>query len=151
LAPSDEREQLITTILGIQQDLGRAFAYDRSAPILATTLTMQQLKVMIILSFHDDIAGHELAEHLGVKLGTVTGIVDRLVAQDMVSRNEDPADRRVRRVTLTTRGRRLVDELSDTGLSRFRRLLDHLDTETLRSFEAIMDQLRMAGEQLATE
>ena len=38
---------------------------------------------------------------MGVSLATITGIVDRLAAQGLVTRREDPRDRRVRRVELT--------------------------------------------------
>ncbi|MGH3736378.1 MAG: MarR family winged helix-turn-helix transcriptional regulator [Micromonosporaceae bacterium] len=146
-----EREAVIDRISQIQQQLGRAWAQDRSLPLLASTLTMQQLKIVIILDHRESVSGQELAHALGVGLGTVTGIVDRLVARDLVSRREDQADRRIRRVSLAPAGRALADEMLHAGLASFRRVLDTLDTATLRTFESIMAKLRDAAVRLADE
>lgn len=139
--PADERAQLIDWIADAQRHLGRYFARDRSLPLLATTLTMQQLKVIVALSFQESASGQELARELGIGLGTLTGIVDRLVAHGLVSRREDPADRRVRRLTLTTEGRTLTDEMLDAGTANWRQLLTRLDTATLRDMRRVMQRI----------
>ncbi|MET8143972.1 MarR family transcriptional regulator [Sphaerisporangium sp. NPDC005288] len=144
----DDREELIARIGEAQHALGRAFSHDRSLPLLALNLTMQQLKVALILSGSGSASGQELAAALGTGLGTVTGIVDRLVAQGLVTRREDPADRRIRRVELTDAGRRMTEELVDAGLAGYRRLLDRLDTATLRSLDEVMTKLRAAAAEL---
>jgi DNA-binding MarR family transcriptional regulator len=41
-----------------------------------------------------------------VSNGNITGLVDRLVTQDLISRKPDPNDRRVQIVKLTAAGRR---------------------------------------------
>jgi DNA-binding MarR family transcriptional regulator len=65
---------------------------------------MRQLRVLLILSFSDGMAGRELAGALGVGLAAVTGIANRLSARGLVRRAEDPVDRGVRRVYLTEAG-----------------------------------------------
>jgi DNA-binding MarR family transcriptional regulator len=144
----DEREELIARIGEAQHALGRVFAHDRSMPLLAVNLTMQQLKVALILSSRGSVSGQELAHTLGTGLGTVTGIVDRLVAQGLVTRREDPSDRRIRRVELSDAGRRMTEELADAGLASYRNLLDRLDLDTLRQLETVMQKLREAAAEL---
>jgi DNA-binding MarR family transcriptional regulator len=124
-----------------QHALARYFARDRSIPLLALNLTMQQLKVTLILATQGSASGQEIAQTLGTGLGTVTGIVDRLVAQGLVTRREDPSDRRVRRVELTDTGRRMTEELADAGFAGYRRLLERLDTDTLRQLEHVTRKL----------
>ena len=48
----------------------------------------------------------ELSRRLMVTGGNVTGLTDRLVAEGLVVRHDDPADRRACTVKLTTEGRR---------------------------------------------
>jgi len=48
----------------------------------------------------------ELSHRLMVTGGNVTGLTDRLVAEGLVRRREDPADRRAFTVALTPEGRR---------------------------------------------
>lgn len=148
MVTQNERQELISNIAEVQKEMAAHFAQDRTMPLLASNLTMQQFKVLLLLSAKDDLAGHELADALGVKLGTVTGIVDRLVAQDLVRRTEDPVDRRIRRVSLTVEGRRLIDEITDNGLSQFRDLLGELGTEDLRQCLHVTQVLLDAAKRL---
>ncbi|MEN3536731.1 MarR family transcriptional regulator [Microbispora sp. ZYX-F-249] len=145
-APEEDAERgcLIARLAELQRSMGRFFARDRSMPLLASTLTMQQLKVVMFLSFAGPTSGQELARHLGVGLATVTGIVDRVVAQGLASRHEDPHDRRVRRVELTEAGRHLTTEIIEAGTGGYIRLLRHLDTETLRTMETVMRKIEDA-------
>ncbi|WP_285774773.1 MarR family transcriptional regulator [Microtetraspora sp. NBRC 13810] len=149
---SDERDELIHRIGDMQRDLGRAFARDRSLPLLASNLTMRQLKVVVILSSLGSASGQDLAHNLGVGLATVTGIVDRLVGHGLVTRREDPHDRRIRRVELTPEGVELTREMADAGLTGWRRLLEHLDLDTLRQLEHVTRRIcEVAGELHAEE
>jgi DNA-binding MarR family transcriptional regulator len=145
----DERDRLVGQISEIQRDLVRLFTDPGSSPLFDSNLTMRQLKVIMILAFHDSQSGQDLARHLGVGLATVTGIIDRLVGQHLVERHEDPADRRVRRVCLTDAGRRLADQVLDAGTGHSRAVLDHLDTDTLRALADVMRKVRRAAECLA--
>ncbi|WP_245646687.1 MarR family winged helix-turn-helix transcriptional regulator [Microtetraspora niveoalba] len=147
----DERHDLIDRLTQLQRTLGRVLAHDRSTPLLASSLTMQQLKVVMMIFFRDASSGQHLARALGTGLGTVTGIVDRLVAQGLVTRREDPADRRVRLVELTTRGRLLAEELIDAGTSSYMCLLSRLDTETLHALEHVMTKLHAAADEMLAE
>jgi DNA-binding MarR family transcriptional regulator len=75
----------------------------------------------------------QLAQALGVSLGSVTGLVDGLVQRGLVHREEDPADRRQKLARLTptaeTRLRRLERERSVIG----RRLLRRMQLDDLRA------------------
>ncbi|MEU8379341.1 MarR family transcriptional regulator [Streptosporangium sp. NPDC048865] len=146
MSVNDDREQLIDRIGAMQRDLGRLLAqHSAPSPLFDSNLTMRQLKVVMILSDQGSASGQDLATHLDVGLGTVTGIVDRLVAHGLVARREDPRDRRIRRAELTPAGRALVEQIADAGLTEFRRLLRHLDTPTLRDMSALMDKIQQAA------
>ncbi|MEV6158963.1 MarR family transcriptional regulator [Nonomuraea sp. NPDC052129] len=147
MSVDDEREELIRRITETQRGLGRALSQTQSA-LFTSNLTMRQLKVVMLLSHTGSASGQELAHDLGVGLGTVTGIVDRLVSHGLVSRREDPHDRRVRRVELTDAGAKLLAEINDVGLEHYRRIMDHLDTETLRCLLQVTTRVREVADQL---
>lgn len=54
----------------------------------------------------------ELAKHLHVTSPTVTSIIDGLVERGLVERRHDPANRRAVPLTVTPKGRELVDTLT---------------------------------------
>ncbi|MEU4572724.1 MarR family winged helix-turn-helix transcriptional regulator [Nonomuraea sp. ATR24] len=147
---NDEREDLIQRISDTQRGLGRVFAQHKS-PLFTSNLTMRQLKVIMLVAVNGSATGQDLAHHLGVALATVTGLVDRLVAHGLVSRHEDPHDRRVRRVELTEAGAKLVEEINNVGLRQYRRIMEHLDTETLRCLDHVTTRLREVAEKLYKE
>ncbi|HEX6968437.1 MAG TPA: MarR family transcriptional regulator [Micromonosporaceae bacterium] len=146
----DEREELVARIMGIQREIQHLFAHDRSDPILSLNLTLPQLKMLILISLRPGAAGQEISRLLGVSLATVTGIVDRLVAQHLVFRREDPRDRRIRRIELTPSGQELIDQLLTAGAERLRHLLDRLTVDQLRIVEQASTLLaRAASAELA--
>jgi len=138
-----DRDALITRILQTQRQLRRQFAEDSAHPLLDVNVTMSQLKVMIILGRLGATSGQELARRAGVSLATLTGIVDRLVAQHLVTRGEDPRDRRVRRLELTSTGTELIDRIVAAGEEHQQRVLQRLDLPSLRlvarAFDLILD------------
>ncbi|HEX8348294.1 MAG TPA: MarR family transcriptional regulator [Actinoplanes sp.] len=140
-----ESERLIADIMSAQQRLQHLFAYDRSDPLFTSQLTMSQLKILLLLSRGGTASGRELAGLMGVSLATLTGMVDRLVAQNLIARHEDPTDRRVRRITLTSTGADVIGGIITAGAEKQRRLLDHLDVAELRVVEQAMSLLVRAA------
>ncbi|HEX5540229.1 MAG TPA: MarR family transcriptional regulator [Micromonospora sp.] len=130
-----DREELIARIMAAQSEMQRMFIRDRSHPFFSLQLTVPQLRLLLLLSLEGGAGGQELSRAMGVSLATVTGIVDRLVAQDLVLRREDPHDRRVRRVELSPAGRQLVDRLATAGIEGMQKLLDRLSLDDLRTLD----------------
>lgn len=143
---STDRDALIAGILDAQRRMQHLFAAERSDPLFESHLTLPQLKILMLLSLHGGASGQELARQVNVSLATMTGIVDRLSAQDLVRRREDPRDRRVKVVELTPPGRETIDRIITAGLERQQRILCRLatpDLETVhRAVNLIIDAAR---------
>jgi len=71
-------------------------------------LTASQMWTLYILLNGATTMG-KLATMLHCDASNVTGIVDRLVAQDLITSEISPSDRRAKVLTLTTNGRHLVE------------------------------------------
>ena len=54
----------------------------------------------------------ELSRHLMVTNGNLTGLIERLVEEKLVSRVASPTDRRIQMVRLTTAGKRALDSMT---------------------------------------
>ena len=84
---------------------------------------------------------------MGVSLATMSGMVDRLVAHDLVTRAEDPHDRRVRRITLSGIGKEMIGNIITAGTEKQARLLRRLTDAELRTVaEAMTALVRVASE-----
>ena len=124
-------EQLIADIMGAQERLQQMFGYDRSDPLFSSHLTLSQFKILMLLARHGNVSGGELARLLGVGLAALSGMIDRLVQQDLVTRTEDLRDRRVRRIGLTRKGGELIGSILNAGQARMRAILSRLSVEEL--------------------
>jgi DNA-binding MarR family transcriptional regulator len=95
-----------------------------------------------LLASDGPMAPSSLADRIGIRRPTVTGLVDGLCKQALVTRVPDPADRRRMSVTLTANGRRfmkvllpaqfalmsgVVSGLSDVERRQLRRALTRLE------------------------
>ncbi|WP_436526816.1 MarR family transcriptional regulator [Actinoplanes sp. HUAS TT8] len=126
-----EKEQLIAEIMGAQIRLQHLFADDRSDPLFSSHLTMSQLKILLLLARHGTLPGGELARVVGVGAAALSGMIDRLVVQDLVTRTEDLNDRRIRRIGLTKAGTELIESIITAGMTKQRELLSRLTAEEL--------------------
>jgi DNA-binding MarR family transcriptional regulator len=130
----DDRSALTGRVLDAQEQM---FCHLRGlgSALLTVDLTMPQMKTLLIVEQLQNPTGGQLARGLGVSLSTVTGIVDRLHEQGLVTRFEDHEDRRVTRVAATEAGQELVERLYRIRNELFTRLLDRLNVDQLRQVE----------------
>jgi len=86
----------------------------------------------------------DLAETFGVSVPSMSRAVDALVKKKLVTRVEDPDDRRVRRVAITVKGTKLVDTVltvRQAGMEAFAASLSDAQRRKLdAAIEALMDR-----------
>ena len=72
-------------------------------------LSFTQARVLFALANGEPMAINELAAQLGQSVAAAGRNVDSLVRSGLVERNESPTDRRVRLVSVSVKGREVVD------------------------------------------
>jgi DNA-binding MarR family transcriptional regulator len=137
----DDRLQRIHRILSCSEALVHGFNPSRTSAWLRVDLTMPQLKTLIYVTRNEGATSGHIASSLGVGLSTITGIVDRLAEQQLVTRREDPRDRRVTRVLPTAAAIELVDELIRYRNEVVSAILSRLDSNQLRTVETAFQYL----------
>jgi DNA-binding MarR family transcriptional regulator len=131
---ASEQDELISCLERVQDSFERRALSSMAEPLISTPLTMQQLRVLTMIAIDPERAtGHELAAQLKVSVATMSGLVDRLVEHGMVSRGEDPSDRRVRRLTVTPEGSATIRSLLSSAGTMPTPVLRRLAIEDLRA------------------
>lgn len=129
-----ERTELIGQLERLHADTERQMLRSLVDPKIKIPLTMQQFKVLAMISIDPEHANaHRLGEQLGVSPATMSGLVDRLVDHGVARRVEDPQDRRVRRLEITESGRELIASFVSSAGTMRSELLAQLDLEDLRA------------------
>ena len=143
----DERGAVLDRIAAMQDALDTTALPSMLEPLMSMELTMQQLKVLVLLVSSDEGGtGQGLARALGISLASVSGLIDRLEGHGMVERVEDERDHRVRRVLVTPLGRKTVHRLVSAQSQLSRDPLEKLELGDLRALEQGMRAvLRVMG------
>ncbi len=146
----DEHEQIVERILELNKKMldkhiNTNMKSKNEAPWLSVPLTMPQFKTLLIVSGGQGVTIGQLAKGLGVGLPTVSGIVDRLYDQKLVTRSEDPDDRRITRVQATKTGLDLVNTLYINGRNNWKQMLGRLNVEELHIIEQAFTLLYKAS------
>ena len=106
-------------------------------------LTFSQMKVLVELHSPDEDAWTvtALSDELGISPASASRAADGLVRKKLATRVEDPDDRRVRRLTLTSRGREVADTIISARLAGLEDFTASLGSDERRKLEAALDAL----------
>ena len=123
------------------------WTYDRGGGFLEaieeSRLTLTQVKALVALDSEQGAPCpiRQLAEELGITPPTATRAIDALVERELVSRSEDPDDRRVRRIAITEAGQRLVAELASRRTAELEAFAEGLSASQRRKLLAALESL----------
>ena len=128
--------------------LHHVFLYDRGSQLRVieeSGLSLTQCKVLLELGGLGQAAEtwqvSDLAELFGVSVPSMSRAVDTLVKGGLASRVEDPADRRVRQVLITEKGKKLVKTLVTVRLAGIESFASTLSAAQRRKLDAAVDAL----------
>ena len=83
----------------------------------------------------------ELSDRLLVRPPSVTGVVDRLEREGLVERDPAPDDLRAKRVRLTAKGRRLVEQVMAVHADQIDRVLGGLSAAEQAELHRLLDRV----------
>jgi DNA-binding MarR family transcriptional regulator len=92
-------------------------------------LTRSQWWILAQVSRHDGMNQSDLAHLLDVGKAALGRLVDRLEASGFIERRSDASDRRVKRVYLTRRGAKTIEEMKSLSHEMSERMLKGLDAK----------------------
>src|SRR4051812_20808545 len=122
------------------------FLYSESRRVTRTVaekygLTGSQLLVLKMLEPKGRVSLSELSERLRAKNSTMTGIIDRMERDGLVTRVRSEQDRRVVHLELTAQGKKLGTTVKIDPMQLFRALLEDLPTRDAAELERIMTKM----------
>jgi DNA-binding MarR family transcriptional regulator len=101
-------------------------------------LTGPQLTVVKILETMGDLSLTELSERIRSQNSTVTGIIDRMEREGLVTRERSKEDRRVVKLRLTPKGEQLAADVPLEPMEIFRSALESLTKDEMRELLKIL-------------
>lgn len=134
-------QQLVEAVHQVELGLRRTMLRRGSDALSHQEVTLPQLRLLLELDQDAPVSPLELASRLHLSASTVTATVDRLVQRGLVTREEDPQDRRRKRLDLTSQGADLMATFTRSGLSSMLRVLEHLTDAELRDLLRLLRRM----------
>ncbi len=104
-------------------------------------LTLPEFKVIQFLDRRGPCIMREIADHLGMAVSTMTGIIDRMVKKELVTRERPEDDRRIVKVELAERGRQAEEWHMSEHKRITKAILERLNKEDQ---DALLDIMKKA-------
>ena len=107
--PQPDPGQATTTLLRTAYNAISAAIYRHVAQAAGAGLRPAHGNALEMLALHDGLRLTDIAAQAGMTTQSMGELVDDLVSKGYLRRQEDPADRRAKRIYLTDKGRRTAD------------------------------------------
>jgi MarR family transcriptional regulator, organic hydroperoxide resistance regulator len=138
--------ELIKGIIEQERVLNRVIRQYDPGAWMGLSLTIAQIKSLFFISNEGEANFRKLAAALKVTPSNVTGIIDRLVEQELVTRTENPEDRRMLMLKLTEKGETLIANLRERRVSQMSSILQQMTDEELSAIALGFSLLQRAIE-----
>lgn len=127
-----ERQTLIKQILKTAEEIFQEVRTIIPSEWLTSDITVAQLRVLLVLYARGPNRMSSIATYIGIAISTATSIVENLVKKGLVTRSDDPEDRRLVICKLSPEGQQLINRLWMLGRGQIEKLLQGLTLKQLK-------------------
>src|SRR3990172_2296967 len=111
-------------------------------------LSMPQFSALMRLYYRGECGISDISAHLDVTAAAASQLVEGLVQKGLLERVENPRDRRAKQVSITPKGRALIQKGIEVRNQWIEKLAVHLTAEQRATVVAALKYLTQAAEQL---
>ncbi|XOV90508.1 MAG: MarR family winged helix-turn-helix transcriptional regulator [Pseudomonadota bacterium] len=129
-------------------EVARAYTNAYATLMAPLGLTRPQARVMACVSRYPGITQVDLAEYIGIGRMAMSGLIDRMEAKDLVSRSDDPTDKRIKRIFLTKNAKKSLPQMREIAEMLYRESLSSVKKSDLNTTREVLSIIRGNLQQL---
>jgi MarR family transcriptional regulator, organic hydroperoxide resistance regulator len=141
-----DKSELIADVIKLDRDVRRHIRRYSIHAWMELTMTVPQLKTIFFVSNERTTNPRKLAKAMCVTPSNITGIVERLVEQNLLTREQNPGDRRVQTVRTTEQAEAIISNLREHKSESFKAILTRVSEDDLKSLQSGLNALMRAAE-----
>jgi DNA-binding MarR family transcriptional regulator len=144
-----DQEELVRNLGGFAKFILHAGGGDFYRAVGELELSISQIRILHLLTGPTETASLKaIADEVGLSMPAVSRSVDSLVQRGLVTRTEDPKDRRHKAVRATDEARRLADRLIELRVAGITDFVQTLSAEERRDLATALTPI-VAREEIA--
>lgn len=111
-----------------------------------THLSILQVQTIIFLHQHGNVTMSDIATYFHIELPSATSLLNKLCDHKLVARHGDPSDRRLVRISLTLKGKAMLERVMRDRKKKLEKMLSYLSvkekSELLHILETLSNKLQ---------
>ncbi len=131
----------IEQLFNIMMQFGKLMLHQSAQTYEERTATMLQFSALNFLKDHSDSSVGDLARFLQLSKSSATQLTERLVKTGAVERVEDPQDRRIIRLVLTSGGEKEFIVLKKDFMGKMKKFISKIPDRDIRELIRIYNNL----------
>ncbi len=144
-------KELGEAMLAVRRAMARDFMRAALQALGERDLTILQFGTLLLLEDGQERTVGALSEQIGRSMSATSRLVDQLVQRELLRRQEDPNDRRARRVTISPAGRKFLMTMMRRRAEAELKLMESLLPEEQRIVVRAMELLAGAARRKAED
>jgi DNA-binding MarR family transcriptional regulator len=129
-----------TLIQGIIESLAKCQRPGLTASWRKSGLSHAQVGMLYLLHYHNSASVKEAADFLGITKSAVTQLAGPLASKGLLVRQEDPADRRIVRLSLTAKGAQALKSVAKHKFDGLRTALENLNGYEIKNLHNLLQK-----------
>jgi DNA-binding MarR family transcriptional regulator len=134
--------QFSQQVLNIMPHLIRGMFKKRMDALGKGYITLPQYLSLELIDSCGPLKMKQIAEELNVTLPAATGMIDRLHRLGLVKREFDPQDRRVIKITLTSKGKKVLNDVREKRQKAFEEVFSNLSQQERQTYLRILKKIK---------
>lgn len=119
---TDNKEELVEMLFKISRLMKEKMSYTNNI----VHLSILQIQALFFLNKNKKASMSDIAEYFHIELSSATSLLNKLYDQDFVKRLEDEKDRRLVIITLTSKGKELLERAMLERREKIEKILSYL-------------------------
>ncbi|KOO43445.1 MarR family winged helix-turn-helix transcriptional regulator [Priestia koreensis] len=136
-----EKEQLMIDLWRQLLRVNREFKQALQHMNEHTAISNSGIAIIFKLENEEKMKMNEIADYLGITLGSATSMIDKLEKHDIVERTRSKEDRRIVSVQLTERGREVLEKIRQYFTDEAKTIFHSLPEDQIANMLGTVEQI----------
>ncbi len=127
-------------ILSMFKEIAKRFVEMQKEVLSGTNIGFTELKILTLLDVSGKYSQTNLSEYCGIDKPTISRVINRMYEQNLVKRQEDCNDRRITYISLTDKGKLLLENIRSSLLVSYNNYFNCVSNNDKKTFIELLNR-----------